>query len=433
MQAETFLDLYPDLCVELQRYHSLFYQLSIVGEPIITESIPTAAITFNEEGEHLNFLFNPKFLEELNWTEIKFVCCHEMLHILLNHGIRIKGMKLNRKIANIAMDLVINHALVDNFGFLRSDLPNLDNPDFEKDKASMQWRDITFKYKEKLGKKELILPDRNYEYYFNKLVEDAETEYVKMMQEGLNGGTLDDHDSLPDLTKEEMQKVLGKALGDEEKAKDLVDQLEKFNNKQAGIGEGKDIFNSIFKYIRKKKKWEDVVAKIRKTKLGLDAKEEYQWVKPHRRFNLLPTDMMMPTENDIDDEPPSKWEMWLFQDVSGSCISYFDRFFKAALTIPKDVFNIKFHVFDDGVREVSLKDGKFRGGGGTSFTRIEDYIQNQVKKGKKYPKLVFIITDGCGNKVNPQFSERWYWFLTENYRECIPATSKTFLLKDFEK
>ena len=42
-----------------------------------------------------------------------FVICHEMLHIILNHGKRSKNTLSENKIAaNMALDIVVNHSLI---------------------------------------------------------------------------------------------------------------------------------------------------------------------------------------------------------------------------------------------------------------------------------------------------------------------------------
>lgn len=426
MKAKEFLDLFPQMCMELQEYHSLFYQLAIAGEPIITDQVPTAAVSFDRKGSFLSFLFNEEFLEKLSWQEIKFICCHEMLHVLLEHGIRAKDNLLNREIANIAMDVVINHSLIDNFGFLRGDLPYLDSKE-----CGICLIDRVFKDAD--PKKGPYLEDRNFEYYYNKIAQNAEKLEVAGIFAGPNGGALDDHSGLPGLTRDELEKLLEEALGDKEKAKEMADKLQEHNSKEAGKGPGTELFNAIYKYAPKKRRWENIVASIRKTKIRMGEVDEYQWSKPERRFGTMPHNFLLPSVNETDEEGPSKWDLWLFQDVSGSCVSYYERFVKAARSIPTDVFNVKFHVFDDGVKEVSLKQNTYPCGGGTCFNTIEQYIQkNSVKKGLRYPRLVFVITDGYGTHVKPQMPKNWFWFLTENYKDYIPKECKTFLLKDFE-
>ena len=119
-------------------------------------------------------------------------------------------------------------------------------------------------------------------------------------------------------------------------------------------------------------------------------------------------------------------------DTSGSCFNLAERFFKAALTLNPKKFNIRLFCFDCSVVETDIKSQKLYGGGGTSFKAIEDKIQEIVGKGEKYPHAVFIITDGYGNKVIPQFPKKWHWFLSENYLNFIPKESHKYMLNDFE-
>ena len=60
--------------------------------------------------------------------------------------------------------------------------------------------------------------------------------------------------------------------------------------------------------------------------------------------------------------------------------------------------------------------------------------KSKEKEGKKYSNIgaVFVITDGAGDYVKPENAKKWYWFLSENYTNCIPKNSNIFLLKDYE-
>ena len=89
--------------------------------------------------------------------------------------------------------------------------------------------------------------------------------------------------------------------------------------------------------------------------------------------------------------------------------------------------------FDTKVIETNLESKKIYGGGGTSFSCIENYIQSYISKNKlNYPKAIFIISDGMGNSVKPQKPENWYWFLSVNCIRHIPKKSKFYNLSDFE-
>ena len=71
-------------------------------------------------------------------------------------------------------------------------------------------------------------------------------------------------------------------------------------------------------------------------------------------------------------------------------------------------FVVKAISFDTQCYEYDIKLNKPpQGGGGTDFSIIEDYLL----KMKRYPKAVFVITDGAGTKVKPKYPERWMWLL----------------------
>ncbi|NJO65990.1 MAG: hypothetical protein HC836_50360 [Richelia sp. RM2_1_2] len=145
---------------------------------------------------------------------------------------------------------------------------------------------------------------------------------------------------------------------------------------------------------------------------------------------------MIPNENtSVNSLDTEKIDVWLFMDVSGSCVDLKDRFWKAYRSIPTAFFNIVPHVFDDGVRRIS-KNEEIRVGGGTSFDKIEEYIRSEVKGRSKYPHIVFVITDGQGTPVVPLIPSRWVWFMPkDNFctTYCNQNDGSTvYMLDDFE-
>jgi len=73
------------------------------------------------------------------------------------------------------------------------------------------------------------------------------------------------------------------------------------------------------------------------------------------------------------------------------------------------------------------------GGGGTSFSAIEGYIQYTIKEGGKYPEIICVITDGAGNNVLPEYPDRWHWLISNNgCTSYCPKQSKIYALEDFE-
>ena len=72
-----------------------------------TNKIETAGINF--AGLKMNFYYNEDFVKSLTHKQVKFLCIHELFHLLFNHPTRGKGYV--HKIANYAMDMIINEII----------------------------------------------------------------------------------------------------------------------------------------------------------------------------------------------------------------------------------------------------------------------------------------------------------------------------------
>lgn len=432
-----------DIAILLQEYHSLFRFFWDYGDCCFSCQYPTAWINFDREnGNFVNFNFNPDFYKSLDDYNRAFVCSHEMLHIMLEHGARMKEFATkktdlgNEKLLNQATDIVINEMLIDAFGFNRNNI---------KDWNKYCWIDTLFEDITKVEK------NKNFQYYYELL---KKKENLKNKDENKNDeqdGQLVDIHNFNNLTEEEQKQImdtlgkLAKSISPEEmekffKNKEEIESAKKINenleNMKAGIGSG---FWDTLKigYVKKKKKWETVIKTWEKFVLK-DSDTEYErWDRKNRRFLdiLSNKNYLLPTEVPIEELylDKNKISIYFFLDTSGSCYNLKNRFFKAAKSLDEKHFDIRLFCFDNTVNETTLKSQKIYGGGGTCFNIIENKIQEIIKKEKKsYPKALFLITDGYGTPVKPQYPKRWHWFLSTNYRQYIPKESKIYMLSDFE-
>lgn len=405
--SEEFLKLSR----ELEKHHSIFYRLWHLGKPIFTDdpNISRAAVSFDQVGEGVNFLLNYDFWSKLNWQQKQFVICHESLHIIFNHGARILNInKSDFNIVNIALDIVVNHCLITRFDFNRKEV----DPD-----NVYCWLDNIFPNRKN------VLLDKSFEYYYNLLAEQND-----------NIPIATDHKYLEEFAP--IIKKLNEEMSGEEKEglKELIEQHfaeDSDEDKEAGaVGGNKWIFADCGT-VPKKKKWETIIKEWAK-KHDFDIEEE-NWIKKNKRMVSFLSNLMLPSEAEVDNRFNDKLNLCFFQDTSGSCVHLAHRFFAAAKSIPADHFDITLCSFDTKVYEVDKKNSKLQGFGGTSFNCIENYIQQKIKNsGCKYFDAIFIITDGYGDKVLPKFPEKWYWFLSTPYTKCIPEKSKIFYLKDYE-
>lgn len=427
---------YLDILVELQQHHALFAKFWTVGTLVESTSVPTAALTFDKVGRSINFLVNPSFWKSLTNYEKSFVIAHECLHAYFDHGPRmlalIKLHKQDMALANIAADLVVNHYLLSGFSYKRQHLSfDYLATDNKKGTDCLVWVDTIFKNNP-------IPPGQSLETYFNLLKTDPKASMLS---------TIDDHSQLPgmsgkdnssyeQLCKEIIEEVTSTLSNKEiESFEEIINSTIESKALQAGTMAG--TMTQVIKlgYVVKKKKWETVIKDVLARFKGTEKDRTLeQWASKNRRIASVATDLLLPSEIDIVEPIYDKFDVWFFQDTSGSCAHLAKRFFAAARSIPTTRFNIRAFCFDTTVYDVNLNDGKLYGFGGTCFRIIEEAIQHRVKSENiRYPDVLFIITDGYGSPVNPQYPERWHWFLTENSSTSqIPATSKVHQLKNFE-
>lgn len=436
MQPTKQLEI-PDFDLERFAYrfkdHSaFFYAMSKVGNIVWTDRIPTACVTFSPDSyKPINLCFNPEFFSSLNEEEVMFVLGHEYLHIILNHGQRGKDFA-NHQLANIAFDLVINQTLCLRYGFNRQELPWLSE--------NGCWLDTVFS-KEVWWK---MCPRSSGNYYYTQL-----EIYPPQMSEGFDGncipGNSGDGKGLPGkstMTDAEATDLMDKviAAGDETVTSEDLDTLAEIdkqcNQSRGNSPLGQELRTRSIK-LRPKKKWESVIKEwVNKTLKEIFAENE-TWLEPNHKvselldsFNAkIPAERMRVEQKEKKD----KIRAWFFVDMSGSQVHMAQRFINCINTIPEEHFDVRVWSFDTRVYPVDLKTGVLKGGGGTEFTIMEDEIQRIIKReGCKYPESVWVLTDGYGTHINPQIPERWYWLMTEPYRDCIPKTSHVYDLNEFE-
>lgn len=429
-------EYYPILR-QLEQHHALFGRFWSVGSLVEDEKIPTACIQFDKEtGQGVQFRVNPTFWAECSFYKKVWVIAHECMHVYLEHGKRMKFMT-DKRIANMAADVVDNHYLSDGFGFDRTKVEG-----WEK----YCWMDTVF------PNDPTVLPNQSLEYYYNRLMKDAQASPKrggKGEGEGKKGSggkgdgkhdqeIVDGHEELEDIAEEIIEEVTRQLSQEEleqfeQTIQDVNSEEQKEAEKVAGSAAGN--FKKIIQLgkVVKKKKWETVIKNV----LARFCMEKEitieQWAYPNRRLVAIDHDMMLPADRDVVDPAIDKIDVWFFQDTSGSCEHLAERFFKAAASLP-DKFRIRMFCFDTNTYETSLKSGKLYGFGGTTFSCIEERIQHTIRteKGTQYPSVVFVVTDGYGSGVSPEHPDRWYWFLSERYTRFIPPKSKFYDLKDYE-
>jgi len=420
---------------ELDNKHAIFYRFWEMGKPTFSTAIPTACIAWDRDFSRPSFIMNPDFWTSLNQYNRVFVIAHEMLHIILNHGIRLKDFP-SQELGNLAIDIVVNHLLVNKFGFFRSKIT---------DQEKLCWVDTIFR-----GKK--VVDDKHMEYYLKMLMDEAKKIQAQggEGQAGNGAKTVDVHGGMP--STEEMEGVLkniNDSLSPSEK-EDLKEVIQKHyqNEGQEGYGEGFDpcsgrgltgtgvwTFMPI-EQVPKKRKWETIIIKWAMTRIVPSDKSMERWERQHRRLVCVSTDTLrLPCEMDVDSfsREEKRITVKFFLDTSGSCIDLAPRFWKAAHSLSSDKFDVELYWFNTAAGKVDPEKNKLPLGGGTTLQCIESLIQQEMKdQGTQYPDAVFVLSDGDGGLLKAEHPEKHYWFLTNKHYACNLLDCNTYDLRDFE-
>lgn len=476
-EYQQFREDYRQMVADLEHFHGLFYALGSAGVPTLTDQIDTACVTFDsKQGHFIQFMWNYEFWKECDQYTRMFVACHEMLHIMYNHGTRMhKGKEVNPQAVNATLDVVVNETLINYFGFIK-ELIKIKTKKEDKDgkvivtddPSGICWIDTVFPDDPD------VKEDEAYEYYYNRLKDQSDPQgtpmYIVIDGGGMpedgksNDGkgnviVVDDHSMLPskdmEKLKDAIQKAIDHELSDQEK-RDFVEkafgqnddkstpenptkedstQEKELLTKSAGTMAGETCYTIIRKLPKYSMKWTTVITNWRKRK-GHEEGPEDVWHTTKRRFFLLPKSLSLPSEFEEEEGEKEYIDAWFFQDISGSCVHMAQKFLDAARTFPPNKFKVRAFTFDTIVREIDLKTATIRGGGGTAFVPIEEKIQELVAKEKcKYPDAVFVFTDGYSwDRIQPQYPKQWYWFLDDySTEETIPKACNIYYLKDFYK
>jgi predicted metal-dependent peptidase len=443
-------------------------EVTKLGYPkVIKNSIPdTAGVLWDDKKEKVCFVFDEDFAKTLNEKEFSFVVAHEAMHLINMHIFLFKEKveemkrrgKKNLEIdeyiqkLNIASDAVVNDSLTilyeleksENIGhFKYKVLEEISLQDFST-KAKV---DINlFKKVNPSFTDSTVLPaksDINFPgtVIYGKNIINIDThdmtaeEVLCLLPEGMGSCSHVWESFLNEdgtLKKEFVDKIKGfidnnvsnSAISDEESAQ--VDKMKKFMEdssdsytSKAGNDIGLNV-RPIDNMDNNSLNWSRLLFQLTDSKDMSDL-----WNRPNRKMAEVYPDVILPTWKEMEKE-----EIVIFIDVSGS-IDYraCSLFVSVVRNTPKR-FKVKAFTFDTVCHEYDIRSGDPPGGGGTSFSIIEKCIQENFKK---YPKAIFVLTDGDGDVVTPEYPSRWCWLLYGSCSENCIGNMKRFKIMDLLK
>lgn len=400
--AGSRADQFRRLAQRLDVHHELFRAVWEIGEPEFTESVETAAIVFSQDGAPIRFLFNAAFWDELPEYDREFVVCHEMLHVVLNHGLRSLDLML-AKYANVAADLAVNHLLVARFGFVRELL---------RDADALCWVDTVFPLARRPD------PCLAMEDYYSLLCATNGADLRTLVDEHCfqRGG----------LNQRGVAAEVDRLLGGLDPAirADAADRLGREGRMPAPPGiVPLGSWLAVKPETPEDVKWEEVIRRrLMRRPADVDTSG---WVHPDRRFLEVGLELPGKAPSMTPSRLAGRQRCTFFLDASGSTWELQDRFFSLARSLPERDFDVELCSFDCRVYPLDRKRPVVLGGGGTSFEILERHLCRKPAKGKppRYPDVVIVLTDGLGDHVRPLHPERWHWLLTSDCREFVPSGS----------
>ena len=129
------------------------------------------------------------------------------------------------------------------------------------------------------------------------------------------------------------------------------------------------------------------------------------WVPPNPKLSSVYPKLMLPRW-----EADGNARMLFAIDASASVGDEWLSAFAAIACAGRSRARVEAVSFDTAVYPLEPSDGCIRGGGGTSFQVIEDYIAALTP----YPDAVVVMTDGEAERPSVRHPQRWLWLLAEH-------------------
>lgn len=314
----------------------------------------------------MRLIFDPEFAERLTERELQFVILHEILHCVLDHCTRGKG--LENFVYNIACDIVVNSMIF------------------------YMWGMDTFKVD---GKVPMHLTPNGQEgrlfsaeKVYHMLRKDKKFQKKKVRMSGAPGkaGTVDRHD-------------LWHGIHDNVRVRDLWKGRIVHAAKACGSDSGmppviREIASGLLKGARVD--WRQILHDF----IQQDC-YDYTFLPPDRRFS--DSDFYLPAYN-VNEDNGTVNDVWVCVDTSGSIsdMELHEVMAEILDAIRQTGLNGSLSFFDTSVTEPKpftekedVKKMKPTGGRGTSFKVIFDYLKEHLYP--DVPKAILIFTDGYAN------------------------------------
>ena len=128
--------------------------IKYINKPLFDNTIKHAAVVqYDANGQVIELLMNPDKLKEMTIYEIKFILCHELMHIILQHGIILTNTnKKDLRLVLGVLEICVNDAVIQKCNF------DINRLSF--------WNNLITT--ESVFKNKNILHNQSFEYYLHK-------------------------------------------------------------------------------------------------------------------------------------------------------------------------------------------------------------------------------------------------------------------------
>lgn len=353
-------------------FSAMLMQLKVVWVPASSAEIDTMAT----DGKHL--FINPAFFSTLTDKQLLAVLIHEVLHVTDRHHLRVGNRDGQRW--NVAADYAINPIVIQQCG---NNLPDgaLFNPHYDGLSAEQIYAKLTEQEKKQ--------PD------------DGDGEPSQSAADpGACGGVIapknEDGSALSPAEIEQATQELTRQVAQAAQA------AEKRGNLPGNVKE-------LIKNARTSQvDWRERLHSFARR----GGQSEYSWRQPNRR--RLQDGIYMGRQ-----QPHGVGEVVIGIDTSGSVSGpAFEQFAGEILAICEETRPSKVHLLycDTQVHPESYDQDEIsdilierKGGGGTSFTPVFDWVEDRIANGEEAPQYLVYLTDGHGDapEVEPDYPVLW--------------------------
>lgn len=390
----------------------------------VTRMLPTYAVMLCGDGIPM-LVINPDFAEQIGPDQVPFALGHEAYHIILKHLMKDDPALWADKRRQLAEEIVINHLvskhldlpLISVDGKVVIVDPRREHTEYAKDLRAQGLTPVDYDT--------FVASDVTCYAELCRMTKDRNPQSMKSCahtsagspgdgSDGDGSGSSADGESLTGMTADAAEEITrrafepavraaGRSGASGEKAKDQVLDF------MAAAGDSETA----------QKLWGALGAGALRGETTSTRKTDLweQWTDDAVGTRLRESDRLRWNRKITFEDRFSRRGRRLMKqgvvaiDTSGSMDQRLvDKL--ASLVQDHEDLDIKWVCFDGDVWPFQPGEA-VRGGGGTSFAVIDDWIEQQVDDGElDEPDFVLVVTDGYAEPITPRFPDSWIWLIT---------------------